>query len=161
MTSSIDSDYEAFLKKSQTDYSAGFFAVSNGVGDMKMSAIKVDMEPHAAIRDLGERFYVSDVDECFKGVSFDWKEGDLPNADEFTDLTGIEKYNNVETMKPAEWDPKGIYNDVVNAVKTACNGGAVMVYVVHLSVSRITYFVIGLNELARKAVGVRVLAVES
>jgi hypothetical protein len=83
MTSSIDSDYEAFLKKSQTDYSAGFFAVSNGVGDMKMSAIKVDMEPHAAIRDLGERFYVSDVDECFKGVSFDWKEGDLPNAGNF------------------------------------------------------------------------------
>lgn len=67
---SSDADYVAFLKKSQTDYS--------GLLESETPA-SATTEAHPAVKALGERFYVSDADEPFEGVSFSWTKGTLPD----------------------------------------------------------------------------------
>jgi hypothetical protein len=75
---SSDADYEAFLKKSQKDYSAGYEAPVTNTGDVSM--IQTETNPHPAISALGERFYTSEVDEAFEGISFSWQKESLPTA---------------------------------------------------------------------------------
>lgn len=70
MMMSSDADYVAFLKKSQTDYSR------SSESETPASATT---EAHPAVEALGERFYVSDADEPFEGVSFSWEKETLPD----------------------------------------------------------------------------------
>lgn len=72
---SSDADYVAFLKKSQKDYSQPSEEASATTS--RTSAVAADVHP--AVKALGERYYVSDSDEPFEGVSFAWEKETLPN----------------------------------------------------------------------------------
>jgi hypothetical protein len=78
-TMSSDADYEAFLRRSQKDYSASYEG-SNHAAAAGTISIQVENNPHPAIKALGERFYTSDVDEPFEGISFKWQKESLPTA---------------------------------------------------------------------------------
>lgn len=59
------------------------------------------------------------------------------------------------------WDSRGEYADVVLAVTKAAGGGAVRVYRVEGSGSRVEYFVVGVDGAKGKLVGFKVLSIES
>lgn len=74
---SSDADYAAFLKKSQKDYSQSYEEDPSKQA-ATTTASTAQSEVHPAVRALGERFFVSDADEPFEGVSFAWDKGTLP-----------------------------------------------------------------------------------
>jgi hypothetical protein len=78
MSSDAAAEYEAFLKKAQKDYSAGYEPPADDT-TTTTAKIQVVSDPHPAIRALGERFYVSEVDEVFEAISFAWEKESLPN----------------------------------------------------------------------------------
>lgn len=67
----------------------------------------------------------------------------------------------ITQLVPSKWDVHGKYKDVLNAVTKAAGGGAVKVYRVERSTSRVEYFVVGVDNSEGKIVGVKVLAIES
>jgi len=68
----------------------------------------------------------------------------------------------IEELKPSEWDRRGQYKDVVDAVQAATSEGAAAVKVYRMERgTRVVYYVAGLDTKAAKVVGVRVKAVES
>jgi len=150
---SSDNAYEEFLKKSQKDYSGGHET------PMASVSIKAEGDPHPAIKNLGDRFYTSETDEPFEGITFDWPGKSIPTAGEFADLVGVSS-DAVGILGPRDWDRQGRYKDVVDAVSTAC-GSAVKVYRVEGSGARVEYYVSGLDDSHGRVIGVRVKAVES
>lgn len=60
---------------------------------------------------------------------------------------------------PADWDRKGQYSNLVDAVRQASKGNDVRVYTVTRDKTRVEYWVISNAE--GKLVGVKALAVES
>lgn len=72
---SSDADYAAFLKKSQKDYSQP----SETPAAAATSAVVAGVEVHPAVKALGERYYISDADEPFEGISFTWEKRTLPD----------------------------------------------------------------------------------
>jgi hypothetical protein len=64
----------------------------------------------------------------------------------------------VEEMGVKEWDPKGQYKKVVDAVKKAVDG-EVKVFKVGLEGSRLEYYVVGVGE--GKVLGLKAMSVES
>ncbi|KAF8252300.1 hypothetical protein K440DRAFT_594668 [Wilcoxina mikolae CBS 423.85] len=158
---SSDADYEAFLLRSQKDYSVGYEG-SNHAPAAGTISIQVESDPHPAIKALGERFYISDVDEPFEGISFKWRKESLPTADEFSDLTGSGSGSDIEVLEPNDWDRRDTYKDVKDAVSAACGEGAADLKVYRIGDGvRATYYVVSLDEKSGKVVGVRVKAVES
>lgn len=77
-------DYEAFLKGANKDYSKSYEA-SNRAPHPGTATIAVDTDPHPAIKALGtNRYYVSDSDEPFESIEFNWHKEGLPTAGLFT-----------------------------------------------------------------------------
>jgi hypothetical protein len=66
----------------------------------------------------------------------------------------------VSVLPVKEFDGKGEYTDIVQAVKAA-GDGSVTVFRVEYGKSRVQYFVVSLGEKREKVVGVAVKAVES
>jgi hypothetical protein len=64
----------------------------------------------------------------------------------------------VGELSVKEWDPKGQYKKVVDAVKKAVDGD-VKVFKVELEGSRVEYYVVGVGD--GKVVGLKALSVES
>lgn len=60
-----------------------------------------------------------------------------------------------------EWDTRGQYKQVVDAVRLAAKGGDVRVYRVPGPGARVEYWVVGLEKKEGRLVGVKALAVES
>ena len=77
---SSDASYEAFLRGAQKDYSAGYEppSTSSGSGTISVQKHGQNNPPHPAIQALGDRYYTSEVDEPFEGISFEWKRDSLP-----------------------------------------------------------------------------------
>ena len=65
----------------------------------------------------------------------------------------------VEAMTAKEWDPKGQYQGVLDAVEKEVGGGKVKVFRVETGSSRAEYWVVGVHD--GKVMGVRGSAVES
>jgi len=64
----------------------------------------------------------------------------------------------VEELSIKEWDPKGQYKKIVDAVKEAAEG-EVKVFRVDLEGSRVEYYVVGVG--GGKVLGLKVMSVES
>jgi hypothetical protein len=64
----------------------------------------------------------------------------------------------VDELSVKEWDPKGQYKKVIDAVKKAADG-EVKVFKVELEGSRVEYYVVGVG--CGKVVGLKALSVES
>jgi hypothetical protein len=65
----------------------------------------------------------------------------------------------ISIMDPTDWDSKGQYNKIIEAVRQATEGNDVRVYRVARDGTRVEYWVISRGEGA--IVGVKALAVES
>jgi hypothetical protein len=65
----------------------------------------------------------------------------------------------IEILTTMDWDRRGQYTNVVEAVQRATKGNDVMVYKVPVDKTRVEYWVISVWE--GRAVGVKALAVES
>ena len=77
---------------------------------------------------------------------------------EFASL--INHKGSVSTLPMKDFDPKGHYGDVIEAVEKAGNGKA-SVFRVDEGGSRVQYWVLGLDKREGKVVGMRARAVES
>lgn len=129
-----------------------------------------------------EQFYVSDADEPFEPVSLKWSGSNMPSEstsssstlthprtqvekhadastlDEFCDLIGHR--SEVTTLTVEEFDPKGQYRDVLQAVEEA-GDGKVRVYRIDHGRTRAEYYVVGFDRKGQKVVGMKAKAVES
>jgi hypothetical protein len=85
------------------------------------------------------------------------------SADELGSLIRpqLESGRDIRVLEPAQWDVRGEYKDVVEAVREAVGGGQVGVYRVERAGARVEYLVLGVNEKKGKLEGVKALAVES
>lgn len=84
-----------------------------------------------------------------------------PPLDEFRNLIGAQTGQEIRQLEPDQWDTRGEYKDIVDAVATACSGSAVRVYRVEGSGSRVEYFIVGVDTSEKRVVGVKALSVES
>jgi hypothetical protein len=76
-------------------------------------------------------------------------------------LADGDKHESVEVQSPEEWDPRGQYKDVIEAVASASSSGQnVKVYRVQHDRARVQYFVLVLGK-GGKLIGVSATAVES
>ncbi|PFH62073.1 hypothetical protein XA68_15281 [Ophiocordyceps unilateralis] len=160
-----DEDYMAFLDKANKDLSEGQAAAQRSGGDDKFAFKAVDQGSAvpAAIRDVCKKeVYVTDADEPFEEVSLKWTgEGGLPDEVEFAKL--IQHWEaasaKIDIMDPTDWDPKGRYGAVVDAVRKASRGNDVRVYRVVRDETRVEYWVVTRDE--DRIVGAKALGVES
>ena len=79
-------------------------------------------------------------------------------SDEFRDLIGHK--TEVSTLSVKEFDPKGHYQSVLQAVEKAGDGKA-SVYRVEYGSTRVEYYVVGFDREGKRVVGLKAKAVES
>ena len=84
--------------------------------------------------------------------------GCLQCTDEFGELIGHK--GDVSTISTKEFDPKGDYKEVLQAVEKAGDGKA-RIYRLETGKSRAEYYVVGFDEKGGKIVGLKAKAVES
>lgn len=91
----------------------------------------------------------------------------MPSVEEFAGLVGVENGDGggVEELEVGDFDPRGDYGEVVDAVTKAAGRGKVSCFRVEGEGSgrrtEVRYYVIGLNGNEGRLVGVRALSVES
>ncbi|KAF4123819.1 Conserved hypothetical, protein [Geosmithia morbida] len=157
-----DKDYMAFLDKANNDsIQAQPKTSSSSRGQFKTvdAGTQVPAEIQSVCRDT---FYVSDADEPFEGVSLRWKGDDgLPDEVEFAELIGHAKPDSADVtiLDPLDWDSKGQYIKILEAVRQASQGNDVRVYRVAKDGSRVEYWLITREE--GRIVGAKALSVES
>ena len=79
-------------------------------------------------------------------------------TDEFRDL--IDHKADVSTLSPEEFDPRGNYKEVMDAVQQA-GEGEVRIFRVHHDKTRAEYYVVSVDAKGSKIIGLRAKAVES
>ena len=121
----------------------------------------------ASHRDGGDEeeglIYRSETDEPFEAVMLNYAGDELPTAEGFAKCVKAEG-EDVEVLEAGEWDPRGRYGRVVEAVRGAGGGdGEVKVYRVARGSTRCEYYVVAVRRqgVGRSLVGVKVRAVES
>ena len=78
--------------------------------------------------------------------------------DEFKDLIGHGA--EVSSLSAQEFDPKGQYTEVLEAVEKSGDGKA-RVFRAHHGKTRAEYYVVGIDEKGKRIVGLKAKAVES
>ncbi|KAF2668310.1 hypothetical protein BT63DRAFT_425634 [Microthyrium microscopicum] len=148
-----DQDYESFLDKANQDTGA---SKDQAQSKSKSVGIKsVDTDVPVELEKVDE-IYVSDADEPFEPLSLKYKGDGLPSADEFGKLVG----ETVESIKQKDFDPRGQYKKVIDAVKKAGDGD-VSFFRAELDSTRVQYLIVSLDSKNNKLVGLKALAIES
>lgn len=83
---------------------------------------------------------------------------DDDSIDEFGELVGVK--SEVSTLIAKEFDPKGQYKEVLQAVEKAGDGSA-RIFRVETGKARAEYYVVGFDEKGGRVVGLRAKSVES
>ena len=122
--------------------------------------------------------YVSETDSPFEPLVLNYAGDEVPDAEGFAKCVKVEA-GDVEALETGEWDARGRYGRVVDAVRAAGGGdgdgrkgersgeggedGEVRVYRVARGSTRCEYFVVAVRRqgVGRSLVGVKVRAVES
>ncbi|KAK8087070.1 ribosomal protein L3 [Apiospora phragmitis] len=172
-----DEDYMAFLDKANKDPNEGYAKpASSGGAKLEFKTTDDGVQVPAALKEATQdAFYVSDADEPFVPVALKWDEGGKGLPDEGTSTLRIyvdfakliahpnPSSANIELQDPADWDPQGQYNKLLEAVRKAGKGNDVRVYRVPKDSSRVEYWVVTTEGKGKdaKLVGVKALAVES
>jgi len=174
-TMSSDADYAAFLEKANQDPSSGL-ASKKGLSEQKQKSTQIQLktvdrgvsvpEGIQAKTESEEWIYVSDADEPFVGVALKLGvSGGLPDEVTFAQLINHPSPGNGENeitiLDPTEWDRRGHYKEVVDAVRKACQGNDVRVYRVPIGRAKVEYWLVGVDDEGGKLVGVKALGVES
>lgn len=183
-----DAAYMAFLERANAPLGPATPQTTTAMEPLRARDAGAEV-PAPIVRVLGEgggRVYSSEGDEGFEGVSLAM-EGGLPDAGMFcldsagrrwadggtegfarlVGLVGVEEggeQEGVEVWGVAEWDARGEYADVVEAVQEVVQGGEVRVYRVPRGGTRVEYWVVGVQKGEKgegRLVGVKALGVES
>ena len=162
---STDEDYASFLDKANQDTSGGSSTQKKG-GDTQFKATKAtDTDVPVQLKSLGDdEFYTSDTDEPFEGVALKYGGGGDLDEGSFGDL--IKHSGKVEAVNASEWNVKGRYEKVLEAVEEAAGVGRedVKAFRVEHGSTRCEYYVVAVGkgkEAKGKVVGVKAKAVES
>ncbi|KAI4177368.1 MAG: hypothetical protein LQ343_000348 [Gyalolechia ehrenbergii] len=150
---SSDDAYSSFLDQANQDTSA-----SKATTKTKTASTKaVDTEIPVGLQNV-DQYYTSEADEPFEPVSLRWDGNNMPSENELADLIGHD--SEVSSMSTKEFDPRGQYKDVLQAVEKAGDGKSRIFRIGH-GQTRIEYYVIGLDKEKRRVVGLKAKAVES
>ncbi|KAL8730277.1 MAG: hypothetical protein Q9166_004160 [cf. Caloplaca sp. 2 TL-2023] len=148
-----DDAYNSFLGQANQETGASKSSTS------AQSATTKAVNTEIPVRLQGvEQYYTSEADEPFEPVSLQWDGNNMPSENEFADLIGHD--SEVSTMSTQEFDPRGQYKDVLQAVEEAGDGKSRIFRVGH-GKTRFEYYVIGLEKGKRRVVGMKARAVES
>ncbi|KFY10386.1 hypothetical protein V492_05046, partial [Pseudogymnoascus sp. VKM F-4246] len=80
----------------------------------------------------------------------------------FADLIGSPDGREIEILDISQWDSRGEYKSIVDAIRDATGGGDVRVYRVPRGATRVEYWVVGAEEGEEgRLVGAKALSVES
>lgn len=150
---SSDADYASFLDKANQD--TGSTKVS--AKSISVGTKSVNTEVPKALEEI-EEYYVSDADEPFEPVSLKFDGDSVPSADEFAELLSHDL--DVSSMGEKEFDPRGQYKKIVDAVKKAGSKDVSIFRVEHGS-TRAEYYVVSLDKKGGRIVGLKALAIES
>ncbi|EFW98856.1 hypothetical protein CMQ_4708 [Grosmannia clavigera kw1407] len=176
-----DDAYAAFLNKANQDPSGGYASTPSPAQSAAVDAATKNA-PAALVAAVQDVFYMSDSDEPFSAVALPYSSSTLPDEDTFVSLAlGSSPGAEVTIMDPFEWDPKGRYKQLLDAVREAGHGNDVRVYRVQFkNASQVEYWLVTVDEAddetdegkdargAKKAVpkssqlvGVKALSIES
>lgn len=178
-TSASDEAYTSFLLNSSRDYSspAPPGGSKTATTTTNKSIISPPSNPPAGISALhSSKFYTSDIDSPFEAIEIPLPEASTASKsgvyrEVMAQALGVE-VEAVRKMSIAEWDPRGEYRDVVDAVQEWIAVGdttkeaEVAVFAVEGQGARVEYFVVGLVRGEKdgegdRLVGMKVLSVES
>jgi len=163
-----DTGYNTFLHRANLDPKSGhpdeLESTSQARGRFDPSTESNEAIP-APLKDLNAT-YVSDTDSDFEPVFLSYAATQLPTVDDFKLALGVKGKNagNIEELAVKDFDPKGEYKSVIDAVRSVGKGqgeGQVEVFRVEVdgAGTRVEYYVVTVGE--RKLVGVVAKAVES
>lgn len=152
----------SFLDKANEDVSGGGKATTQSKGHFQFKATDTGAKVPKEIKDaIKDTFMVSEADEPFEAVSLEVKEDSLPDEVQFAELINHWDPNSadIEILDPLDWDKKGRYTKVIEAVRQATEGNDVRVYRVPKDATRAEYWIISVS--GGRAVGVKALSIES
>lgn len=153
-TMSSDQDYEDFLNKANQDSSEAKSTAQSKSKSMGMKSVNTTVPKSL---EKVDEIFVSDSDEPFEPVSLKYEGDEIPSADELSKLVGKE----VMKISQKDFDPRGQYKSVTDAVKQEIGGGDLGFFQVELDRTRSEYFVVGVDAKHRRIVGLKALSVES
>ncbi|KAF2190843.1 hypothetical protein K469DRAFT_721765 [Zopfia rhizophila CBS 207.26] len=149
-----DADYMSFLDKADQDTGAASATAQSG---KKVGTKSVNTAVPKVLEGV-EEYYISDSDEPFEVVSLKYDGAEVPSADELKKLLGHDE--KVTSVSEKEFDRKGQYKSVVEAVNKA-GSGKVQVFRVEYGSTRAEYYVVSVDSKDGRLVGLKALAVES
>ncbi|KAL8666475.1 MAG: hypothetical protein Q9202_001498 [Teloschistes flavicans] len=150
---SSDDAYGSFLEQANQDTGASDVSTSS----KKTTTKAVDTDVPVKLQQV-EQYYTSEADEPFEPVSLKWGGNNMPSEKEFAELIG--HGSDLSTMNTTEFDPRGRYRDVLQAVEEAGDGKSRIFRTIH-GKTRFEYYVVGLDKEHGRVVGVKAQAVES
>ncbi|MCJ1482415.1 hypothetical protein MMC06_002579 [Schaereria dolodes] len=150
---SSDEAYSSFLERANQDTGTSSTSTKTSSAATKT----VDTDVPAPLQTI-EQYYVSEADEPFVPVSLKWTGRSMPSEYEFKDLVGHD--GEVSTMSTQEFDPKGDYKEVIEAVQTSGDGKA-RIFRLHQGRAKAQYYIVGFDEKGKRIVGLKANAVES
>ncbi|KAL8935531.1 MAG: hypothetical protein Q9211_004651 [Gyalolechia sp. 1 TL-2023] len=150
---SSDDAYSSFLDQANQDTSASKATANNKTARTKA----VDTEIPVGLQNV-DQYYTSEADEPFEPVSLRWDGNNMPSEDELADLVGHD--SEVSTMSTKEFDPRGLYKDVLQTVEKAGDGQS-RIFRIGYGKTRVEYYVIGLDREKGRVVGLKAKAIES
>ncbi|KAJ9651900.1 hypothetical protein H2198_008829 [Neophaeococcomyces mojaviensis] len=163
-----DASYNTFLARANQDPKSGHSGEAESTSQAR-GKFDPSTEPNEAIpaplKNLNAT-YVSDTDSEFEPVFFSYSATTLPSEEDFRLALGIKGHNagKIEELSTKDFDPRGEYKAVIDAVGSVGKGkakGAVKVFRVEVDDvgTRVQYYVLTVGE--RKLLGVVAKAVES
>ncbi|KAL9603128.1 MAG: hypothetical protein Q9219_001331 [cf. Caloplaca sp. 3 TL-2023] len=150
---SSDDAYSSFLDQANQD--TGADKVTANAESMTSKAVNTEVP--VALQSV-EEYYISEADEPFEPVSLQWDGANMPSENEFGRLIGHD--SGVSTMTTKDFDPRGQYTAVLQAVEKAGDGKNRIFRVGH-GKTRLEYYVVGLDKGKGRVVGLKAKAVES
>ncbi|KAI9770702.1 MAG: hypothetical protein M1840_002952 [Geoglossum simile] len=151
-----DEVFTSFLDKANEISSASGSVSHEAAATTKTVDANVLTRP----RSIG-KYYISESDEPFVPLNLKWSGEGFPSEDEFQALLLNDSKAKVSVTNPDEWDPRGDYISVIEAVRAAARTEDVKVYRIQHDHSRAEYYVVGLDRESAGIVGMKAKAVES
>ncbi|KAF2258742.1 hypothetical protein CC78DRAFT_525806 [Lojkania enalia] len=156
---SSDADYASFLEKANQNTSS-VSATTAQASNYGTKSVDDGVEVPEVLRGR-EEVYVSDADEEFVGVGLRFGGSAVGAGTLFASLSSCPlSYVLLSTSIYRDFDPRGQYKGVVEAVQKAA-GGEVRFFRVGLGGTRSEVWIVGVDREGGRLVGVKALVVES
>ncbi|EPS28233.1 hypothetical protein PDE_03179 [Penicillium oxalicum 114-2] len=171
---SSDDAYMSFLDKANADLNAGQPQRQGTSDTARTETVDANTQVPAPLQSV-DVYYVSDADEPFEPVALRWagaSKGDWPNAEQFSRLISpdADLSKSISTLSPSSFDPKDQYSSVLHAVRSAAvekdsdadqSNVEVKIYRVELTSTKLEYWVVALDGVEGRVVGLRAKSFES